>query len=80
MEALGGGCQTPLGALASPAVPDTLELVAIVTSLDGGRAIRATGIGLQSEARALGRRVGADLIARGAGEILAEAEAEQARS
>ncbi len=73
VEALGGGCQTPVGALASPA-GDDLALVAIVIALDGGRAIRAAGTGPRRDARLLGARVGADLLARGAGEILAEAE------
>jgi len=71
--ALGGGCQTPVGALASPVDDDTLELVAAVISLDGSRALRAHGRAPRREAAALGARVGASLLADGAGEILAEA-------
>ena len=73
VEALGGGCRTPIGALASPAVRGELELVAIVVSLNGRRAIRGTGRGRQDDAAAIGARLGAQLLAEGAGEILAEA-------
>src|SRR5262249_15477265 len=34
---LGGGCQTPIGALATPTSDETLELAAIVVALDGTR-------------------------------------------
>jgi len=85
VTALGGGCQTPIGALASwvrsasPASPervtgDALELVAVVVSLDGSRAVRAHRRGARSDAAALGARVAADLLAEGAGDILAEAQ------
>ena len=73
VAALGGGCQTPVGALASPVDDDMLELVAAVISLDGSRALRAHGRAPRREAAALGARVGASLLADGAGEILAEA-------
>jgi hydroxymethylbilane synthase len=73
VTALGGGCQTPIGALASPVEGDMLELVAVVVSLDGSRALRGHGRGLRRDAAALGARVGAALLADGAGEILAEA-------
>lgn len=74
VEALGGGCQTPIGALASPAERDGLTLTAAVVSLDGARAVHARGDGLRRDAAALGRQVAADLIGKGASEILAEAE------
>lgn len=83
VAALGGGCQTPIGALASPvgaasAKDDgALELVAVVVSLDGSRAVRAHARAARSDAAALGARVGADLLARGAGDILAEAQKAQ---
>jgi hydroxymethylbilane synthase len=73
VEALGGGCQTPVGALATSADGDTLQLIAAVVSLDGDRAVRERAAGPRSSARALGVRVGAALLAQGAGEILAEA-------
>jgi hydroxymethylbilane synthase len=75
--ALGGGCQTPVGALASPEDGDTLSLVAIVVALDGSRAVRAHARATRAEAAALGARLGAQLIADGAGEILADASRAQ---
>ncbi|MGH9143316.1 MAG: hydroxymethylbilane synthase [Vicinamibacterales bacterium] len=74
VAALGGGCQTPVGALASVADNDQLDIVAVVVSLDGGRLIRGRARAARSEAAALGTRVGAQLIADGAGDILAEAQ------
>jgi len=75
VEALGGGCQTPIGALAT-ATQAALELVGAVASLDGRRVIRATARGGREDARALGRRVGDELLAKGASEILAEVRAQ----
>jgi hydroxymethylbilane synthase len=74
VESLGGGCQTPIGALASSLPSGDMELVAVVVSLDGRRSIPAAGRGRPSDAKAIGARVGAQLLAGGAGEILAEAE------
>jgi hydroxymethylbilane synthase len=74
VEALGGGCQTPIGALARPMDAGTLELVAAVASLDGTRIVRATATGPRRDASALGSRAGQDLMAQGAGAILAEAQ------
>ena len=73
VETLGGGCQTPVGALASPVDGDSLELVAVVVALDGSQAVRATGQSPAKDAASLGRRVATQLIAEGAGLILAEA-------
>jgi hydroxymethylbilane synthase len=73
VEALGGGCQTPIGALVSTGYPDEIELLAVVVSLDGSRAIYGMAHGMRDEAAAIGARVGAQLLADGAGEILAEA-------
>ena len=74
VEALGGGCQTPIGALASAAGDREIELIASVVAPDGSRAVQAHGRGLVADAAELGRRVAADLIADGAGDILAEAQ------
>jgi hydroxymethylbilane synthase len=74
VQALGGGCQTPIGALASSISPDELELVAVVVSLDGSRAIASTGHGKPADAAAIGASVGAQLLADGAADILAEAD------
>jgi hydroxymethylbilane synthase len=78
VEALGGGCQTPVGALASSLSADELELVAVVVSLDGSRAIASTGHGKPADAAAIGASVGAQLLADGAGDILAEADRSRA--
>ena len=73
VETLGGGCQTPIGALATPVDGDMLELVAVVVALDGSCAVRERACGSRSEARALGVQVAKQLLSAGAGEILAEA-------
>ncbi|OFV92418.1 MAG: hydroxymethylbilane synthase [Acidobacteria bacterium RIFCSPLOWO2_12_FULL_65_11] len=78
VAALGGGCQAPLGALASPVDHDNLELVAVVVSLDGGHALYGTARGTRGEAAAIGAKVGAQLITDGAEEILADARRRQA--
>jgi hydroxymethylbilane synthase len=70
VESLGGGCQTPIGALASPIDGDRLDLVAAVVALDGSRAVHERALGPRSEAAALGARVGAALLAQGANDIL----------
>ena len=77
VEALGGGCQTPVGALASAIDAETIELVAVVVSLDGGRAVRGQARGPRGEGAALGARVGEQLIRDGANQILAEARRAQ---
>jgi hydroxymethylbilane synthase len=69
---LGGGCQTPVGALASLVDRETIEMVAIVAALDGSRMIRASGRGSAADAAALGARIAGQLVAGGADEILAE--------
>ena len=73
VAALGGGCQTPIGALASPLDGGGLELVATVVSLDGSRAIRRQGRGRQIDAADLGAQIAAALIEEGADDILADA-------
>jgi hydroxymethylbilane synthase len=73
VEGLGGGCQTPIGALASPKGDDTIELVAAVVATDGTRAVRASATAPLSDAQILGARVAAELLQDGAGEILQEA-------
>ena len=77
VAALGGGCQLPLGALARPregaAGLDTLDLHAIVVSLDGARTIRAHEAGPFDAPEALGRSVARKLAAGGAMAVLDEA-------
>jgi hydroxymethylbilane synthase len=72
VEALGGGCQTPIGALATATDTGSLELVGAVIALDGSRAVRATARGDRANAASLGQRVAERLIEQGAGEILEE--------
>ena len=77
VETLGGGCQTPVGALASVGDGDLLEIFAAVVALDGSRVVRGHARAPRREAAALGARVGAQLLTGGAGEILAEARQAQ---
>jgi hydroxymethylbilane synthase len=72
VRALGGGCQTPIGAFAHIA-SDRLELQAIVIALDGTRALRTSAAGPVRDAEAIGRRAAADLLSQGAAELLAGA-------
>ena len=74
VETLGGGCQTPVGALAAVVGENELELVGAVVSIDGARSVQARGRGSRLAAAALGRQVAEELIEKGASEILAEAQ------
>jgi hydroxymethylbilane synthase len=76
LRRLDGGCQVPIGALASyPAGADgELVLRARVVSLEGDRAVDAERRGIardEGEAEALGVELAQTLLARGAEEILA---------
>jgi len=73
VEALGGGCQTPIGALATLLDGETIEIVAVVITVDGCRALRTTASGRLADAAAIGVRAARLLMAEGAGDILAEA-------
>jgi hydroxymethylbilane synthase len=77
VEALGGGCQTPIGALATPTDDDGLELMAAVISLDGGQMLLASGHGVSADAPALGARIASQLLEAGAAEILEDARRSQ---
>ena len=72
VEAIGGGCQSPIGALATPIDDARIELVAAVAAQDGSRVVRASGTATLGEAATLGARVAAELVARGAGDILGQ--------
>ena len=73
-----GGCQVPLGALATVR-GDTLELSASVCALDGSQHLSARGVasatsGAQlspEDAVALGERIADELLARGAAALIA---------
>jgi hydroxymethylbilane synthase len=66
---LGGGCQTPIGAVAIVS-GDDLDLHAVVVSLDGRQAVRGRDRARRAEAATLGARLAGRLLAEGAGEIL----------
>ena len=69
ISALGGGCQLPIGALASSR-GQQLHLQAIVASLDGSQLLRCElAMPIQS-ARELGLKVAHNLLEDGAGRIL----------
>lgn len=80
---LEGGCQVPVGALATFA-GDRLTLDAFVGDVDGSQVVRERGVSEakdEQQALALGEQVAEQLLARGAGPILArlrEAVAERA--
>jgi hydroxymethylbilane synthase len=76
VEALGGGCQTPVGALAT-LDGDTLEIAGIVVALDGSEAVHGRLKGPRTTAADLGRRLGEQLLADGGAKILADAKREQ---
>jgi len=69
LAALGGGCHLPLGVLGR-VVGGKLPLVARVVSADGKRMIEDGEQGDAGDAAAVGRRLGARLVARGAADLL----------
>lgn len=71
LNALEGGCQVPIGALAT-ADGDMLHLHGLVASLDGRHVIRGEARGHLDSADAVGRGLAQDLLDRGAGPILDE--------
>lgn len=76
LEALGGGCQLPLGTLGEMAGDGRLRLRGRVVSLDGARVIEDEESGDADDSEAIGRRLGEKLLAAGAREILAAIVAE----
>jgi hydroxymethylbilane synthase len=70
LAALGGGCQVPIGAYATVA-QGRVRVLAIVAAPDGTQIIRAEGEGEAADAAEIGARLAADLLQRGAREILA---------
>lgn len=69
LGSLGGGCQVPIGAHAI--VRDGhLHILGIVASPDGAEVIRAESEGPAAEAESIGRALGAELLSRGARQIL----------
>jgi hydroxymethylbilane synthase len=72
MAHLGGGCALPLGALAT-VTGDTVRMVALVAAPDGSRIVRAESEAATPEGAA--EAASAELLAGGAGEILAHVRA-----
>jgi hydroxymethylbilane synthase len=70
---LRGGCQMPIGAYAHTR-HDSLFLTAIVLSIDGTRTAQTHARGSLDEAALVGEKAAEDLLAHGAGEILADLE------
>jgi hydroxymethylbilane synthase len=78
LERIEGGCQVPLGALAT-ATGTGIHLHAAVCALDGSLLLSARGDGeaTAAGAAALGVRLATDLIAKGAGRLIAAERAVQ---
>ncbi len=73
LQALGGGCQLPIGAYAE-LCGSSLGVRAVVFSPDGRRYLRAHAEGPAENPEELGRQIAADLLSRGAAGVLANAE------
>ncbi|MCK4897168.1 MAG: hypothetical protein KAS38_00215, partial [Anaerolineales bacterium] len=67
LEALGGGCSLPVGALAT-VDEQTITLQGIVAALDGSKMIPLTEYG--SDPRALGFTLAQEALAQGANQLL----------
>jgi len=70
VQTLGGGCQVPIGAIATLDANDHLALQAVVASLDGTQVLRRRLRGPANEAVLLGQRLAHELISNGADKIL----------
>lgn len=66
-----GGCQVPVGALAT-INGDRLTLVAGICALNGSRAVSGQEMGFVDDAEEIGCRLGARLLAEGGEDILSE--------
>ena len=71
LEALGGGCQVPIGALGIP-YDERLRMWGLVASPDGRRVVRGDLTGSLTDPQALGHKLAELLRERGAEAILAE--------
>jgi hydroxymethylbilane synthase len=68
---MGGSCQTPLAAHAVPLPNDQIRVYAMCGMPDGTRILKADVTGPLAQAPTLGEQLADDLLAQGAGEILA---------
>lgn len=73
LAALGGGCATPVAALAS-IEGDQLKLTGRVTNLDGTRQIEVTASSTQDKAETLGQSLATEAFGQGAQEILVQCQ------
>lgn len=73
LEALGGGCQTPIAAVAK-VENDALNFSGRVISLDGHNVINVSRRGAASDAEALGKDAALEALKNGAEWIVAESE------
>ncbi len=71
LRALGGGCLVPIGADAR-VEGQTLSLRGAVLRPDGGERVAGDVTGLAAEAEVLGQRLAAELLARGARNLLSQ--------
>ncbi|MGE5401143.1 MAG: hydroxymethylbilane synthase [Ignavibacteriales bacterium] len=71
LKALEGGCQVPIGAFAE-VKPNGIYLDGLVASVDGTVTFREKLRGSKKDPSALGKKLAADLVKEGAGEILEE--------
>ncbi len=71
MAALGGSCHTPVAAHATVSGTD-LVLDGVIASPDGTRVVRGREHGSATDPEPIGRKLAADLLARGGEAILAE--------
>jgi hydroxymethylbilane synthase len=76
LEALGGGCQVPAGALAQ-AVGGQVVIEGIIASPDGIHVYRGDHQGRKSSAAAVGKRLAVDLLDQGGDRIVAKVRAAQ---
>jgi hydroxymethylbilane synthase len=78
LAALGGGCQVPIGAYATVGQDSSLAIQAIIVSPDGTQIIRKQATGPSTDAAAIGRALGDQLLSEGGRQILEAVYAEQA--
>jgi hydroxymethylbilane synthase len=68
---LEGGCQLPVGALATPEPGGGLRLAAAVAARDGSQVLRHEALGTTAAPEVLGAAVASALLAAGAADLLA---------
>lgn len=73
LAALGGGCQLPVGVYAECS-GNQLQVRAVVVSADGQRHVKGKLEGLSGRPESLGEQLAADLLSRGAADILRESK------